>query len=158
MQRDNVTPFKKPTKSLRTDSLSLVSVYDTIQAWRKNKKTSNEKIPTAIWDQVFTLLNTMDESHVLKALGLTTSQLFSKRQERQSNQNPVIEDNYEKPEEVKSTEFCEAIPKIPLAYKPAKAFATNTSVVELYRPDGMLMKIHICTDSFEDLLRAFFKG
>ena len=158
MQRDNVTPFKKPTKSLRTDSLSLESVYDTIQAWRKNKKTSNEKIPTAIWDQVFTLLNTMDESHVLKALGLTTSQLFSKRQERQSNQNPVIEDNYEKPEEVKSTEFCEAIPKIPWAYKPAKAFATNTSVVELYRPDGMLMKIHICTDSFEDLLRAFFKG
>ena len=57
-------------------------------------------------------------------------------------------------------EFCEVKNKesYPLAYKPAEAFATNTSIVELYRPDGMLMKIHICTDRFEELLRAFFKG
>lgn len=158
MQRDNITPFKKPTKSPQTDSLSLEGVYDTIQIWRKNKKTSNEKIPAAIWAQVFTLLDTMNESHVLKTLGLTASQLFNKKQERQPTQNQAIEDEHSKPEAVKSAEFCEATPKIPLAYKPAKAFATNTSVVELYRPDGMLMKIHICTDSFEDLLRAFFKG
>ena len=42
-------------------------------------------------------------------------------------------------------EFCETTqdkPSIPIAYKPAKAFATNTCIVELYRPDGMLMKIH----------------
>jgi hypothetical protein len=48
-------------------------------------------------------------------------------------------------------------PTTPLAYKPAEAFSTATSVVELRRPDGMLMKIHICTDRFEELLRAFFK-
>ena len=45
----------------------------------------------------------------------------------------------------------------PLAYKPAEAFSTTTSVVEIRRPDGMLMSIHICTDRFEELLRAFFK-
>jgi hypothetical protein len=57
-------------------------------------------------------------------------------------------------------DFCEVQEKesYPLAYKPAEAFATNTCVVELYRPDGMLMKIHICTDRFDELLRAFYKG
>jgi hypothetical protein len=54
-------------------------------------------------------------------------------------------------------DFCE-VTQNALAYKPAEAFTTTTSVVELYRPDGMLMKIHICTDRFEELLRAFFKG
>lgn len=55
---------------------------------------------------------------------------------------------------------CEAQEELsyPLASKPAEAFATNTSIVELYRPDGMLMKIHICTVRFDELLRAFFKG
>ena len=48
--------------------------------------------------------------------------------------------------------------KTPLVYKPAEAFSTATSVVEIRRPDGMLMSIHICTDRFEELLRAFFKG
>lgn len=59
-----------------------------------------------------------------------------------------------------SIDFCEVQEKMtyPLAYKPAEAFATNTCVVELYRPDGMLMKIHICTDRFEELLHAFYKG
>jgi len=49
-------------------------------------------------------------------------------------------------------------PTAPLVYKPAEAFSTATSVVEIRRPDGMLMSIHICTDRFEELLRAFFKG
>lgn len=57
-------------------------------------------------------------------------------------------------------DFCQVQekPSYPLAYKPAEAFATNTCVVELYRPDGMLMKIHICTDRFDELLNAFYKG
>ena len=57
-------------------------------------------------------------------------------------------------------DFCEVQDKAtyPLGYKPAEAFATNTCIVELYRPDGMLMKIHICTDRFDELLHAFYKG
>lgn len=46
----------------------------------------------------------------------------------------------------------------PLNYKAAKAFSTRTAVVEIKRPDGMLMAISICTDRFEELLSAFFKG
>ncbi|HCU06281.1 MAG TPA: hypothetical protein DIC42_01670 [Holosporales bacterium] len=60
----------------------------------------------------------------------------------------------------KEVEFCEvkAAPAYPLAGNPAKAFSTETCVVELYRPDGMLMKIHMCTDRFDELLTAFANG
>jgi hypothetical protein len=60
----------------------------------------------------------------------------------------------------KEVEFCEVkpAPAYPLAGKPAKAFSTETCVVELYRPDGMLMKIHMCTDRFDELLTAFAHG
>lgn len=60
----------------------------------------------------------------------------------------------------KEVEFCEvkAAPAYPLAGKPSKAFSTETCVVELYRPDGMLMKIHMCTDRFDELLTAFANG
>ena len=75
-----------------------------------------------------------------------------------SVQHGLKETNVSRPME--PIDFCEAQEpaSFPLAYKPAEAFATNTSIVELRRPDGMLMKIHICTDRFEELLRAFFKG
>ena len=60
----------------------------------------------------------------------------------------------------KEVEFCEVktAPAYPLIGKPAKAFSTETCVVELYRPDGMLMKIHMCTDRFDELLTAFANG
>jgi hypothetical protein len=60
----------------------------------------------------------------------------------------------------KDIEFCEVkpAPAYPLVGKPAKAFSTETCVVELYRPDGMLMKIHMCTDRFDELLTAFANG
>lgn len=61
---------------------------------------------------------------------------------------------------VKEVEFCEVkpAPAYPLVGKPTKAFSTETCVVELYRPDGMLMKIHMCTDRFDELLTAFANG
>lgn len=60
----------------------------------------------------------------------------------------------------KEVEFCEVKrpPAYPLVGKPATAFSTETCVVELYRPDGMLMKIHMCTDRFDELLTAFANG
>ncbi len=60
----------------------------------------------------------------------------------------------------KEVEFCEVkpAPAYPLVGKPAKAFSTETCVVELDRPDGMLMKIHMCTDRFDELLTAFANG
>jgi hypothetical protein len=55
-------------------------------------------------------------------------------------------------------DFCEA-KEAPLNhYKPARIPATNTLVVEFCRADGRIMKIHTTTDSFAELMKAFFGG
>ena len=160
MFKDNVTSFKKSSTTQEPTNISLKSVIESVQAWRLGKKKLNEKIPDEIWDQIFILLETMNESLVLGKLGIGQGQLINKREERRAKEvtiNKAAEESWDE-DESETVDFCEVTPKYPLDYKPAKAFSTTTSVVELYRPDGMLMKIHICTDSFEDLLRAFFKG
>jgi hypothetical protein len=109
--------------------------------------------------KIFGLLGKHTETEILSVLRLTPTQLergsaLIEETER-LNQGGVLPSSNKAP-----IDFCEVQEKVsyPLAYKPAEAFVTNTCVVELYRPDGMLMKIHICTDRFEELLRAFFKG
>lgn len=158
MTKNTITPLPSAILSHPTIPVSLQSVMDLLQTWRQGKTKRNEKIPDNIWDMIFTLLETMNTTRVLAALGLTQGQLRNRRLELQGS-----EINRNVPGEVaqaqtQSVEFCKVKSTFPLEHKPAKAFSTTTSVVELYRPDGMLMKIHICTDSFEDLLRAFFKG
>lgn len=155
MSKDNITPINK----LNSD-VTLSSVNESINTWRQTRKKSNEKMPTHLWDQVFTLIRTETESDskILAALCLTRTQLEAEKQRRQ----PILPPTDNKSNSIDNLDFCEVKtiqePKYPLAYKPAEAFTTTTSVVELYRKDGALMKIHICTDRFDELLRAFFNG
>jgi hypothetical protein len=150
MPKDNVT-------SLKFGSIPLDSVKKSLDAWRSTKKKQNEKIPKALWEEIFSLLKKHTEAELRSVLGLTPIQIERGKQVVQEA-NFLLEPIASP--EIKSLDFCEAQQEnpYPLAYKPAEAFATNTSIVELRRPDGMLMKIHICTDRFEELLRAFFKG
>jgi hypothetical protein len=149
MQKDNVT-------SIKSKVLSLESVKETLNNWRSSKKRANEGIPVSLWKQIFALLGKHTETEIRSVLHLTSTQLERGsaliEKAEQTNQSEGMLPA--------SLEFCEVQDKAsyPLAYKPAEAFATNTCVVELYRPDGMLMKIHICTDRFEELLHAFSKG
>ena len=149
MQKDNVTPIK-------LKELSLEGVKETLNNWRSSKKRANEAIPVSLWKQIFALLGKHTETEIRSVLNLTSTQL-----ERGSALIEKTEQVNQSDDALSSSlEFCEVQDKAsyPLAYKPAEAFATNTCVVELYRPDGMLMKIHICTDRFEELLHAFYKG
>lgn len=157
MSLNNVTPLIKSKPSHKSSSVSLDSVKTAIKMWRASKTKQNEKIPAHIWDQVFALVETIRESTVFSALSITKPQFDAEKRARLLVETSEAQDNWSNDNDV---EFCEATPSssIPLAYRPAKAFTTSTSVVELYRPDGMLMKIHLCTDRFEELLSAFFKG
>jgi len=144
-----------------TSSLTLASVKETFNTWRRNKKTRGEKIPEQLWDMVIKLVqnNTGTESKILTDLGITQSQLETQKQRRES----IFPSTQNKSSDMEGLEFCEVTKTqepagYPLAYKPAEAFSTTTSVVELYRKDGALMKIHICTDQFDELLGAFFNG
>jgi len=150
MAQDNVTPIKP-------SSVTIDSVKKTLTAWRLMKKKQNEKIPDDLWEQIALLLNVHSEREVRAALNLTSIQMERGKQLAQTH-NGLKERSASNP--IEPIDFCEVQEQnsYPLAYKPAEAFATNTSIVELRRPDGMLMKIHICTDRFDELLRAFFKG
>lgn len=152
MQKDNVTPIK-------SKELTLAMVREALNNWRTSKKKSNEGIPVAIWRQIFELLGKHTETEIRSALHLTPIQM------ERGSALVYEEQPLDGGDELACTkelpiDFCEVQEKAsyPLAYKPAEAFATNTCVVELYRPDGMLMKIHICTDRFDELLNAFYKG
>lgn len=156
MSKDNVTPIKKSPSDL-----TLASVRTAIHHWRETKLRSNEKMPSHLWDQVFHLIKTepYSDAKILAALNLNRPQLEAEKQRRQSSASLAEENISFSSEEL---DFCEVNtipePAYPLAYKPAEAFTTTTSVVELYRQDGALMKIHICTERFDELLRAFFNG
>ena len=152
MKKDNVTPLK-------SKELSLEGVKERLNHWRSSKKRANEGIPISLWQQIFALLGKHTETEIRSVLHLTPTQLergsaLLEEAERLT-QESVLPSTNQAP-----IDFCEVQEKAsyPLAYKPAEAFVTNTCVVELYRPDGMLMKIHICTDRFEELLHAFYKG
>jgi len=161
MIKDNIISIKSQVPR-RTDSVTLADVKVALDSWRRNKVARTEKIPASVWDQVFSLLQTeaAPESRTLSALGLKRPQYENEKKIRQSV-SAIPKDKNQEPEG--PIAFCEAQqtslePVFPLVGKPAEAFSTATCVVELYRPDGMLMKIHICTDRFDELLRAFYNG
>jgi hypothetical protein len=160
MSTDNVRPFKTREVASEEKQRSLVELIQSLDNWRANKKRTNDPIPPTLWDRVISLLDTFSESQIIRATGIQMSMLRRKLSERQAITSPSTVPQVSSPEE--TLDFCEVNkaeePSYPLAYKPAEAFTTTTSVVELYRKDGALMKIHICTERFDELLRAFFNG
>ena len=157
MSKDKIVPIKQKKSSKQEEPITLSHVKSLLDSFRSSKTRRSEPIPQIIWDKVRDLLKRHSEAEVLSYLSITRVQL------EQAKKNNIAETDFDQafsfPDE-EEISFCEAQEELsyPLASKPAEAFATNTSIVELYRPDGMLMKIHICTDRFEELLRAFFKG
>jgi hypothetical protein len=153
MSNGNVTEF--PSQSQATPSITLDTVVQAMDYWRANKKHPQEQIPDSIWQQIFSLLGKFPESTLRSVLGLTNTQFRRKLAETSSPTS-------NKPStELPRIDFCEVkeilSPPTPL-YKPAKIPATNTLVVEFCRADGRLMKIHTTTDSFAELMKAFFEG
>ena len=162
MSENNITSINQFQQKSTEVAVTLDSVKAAINAWRETKKTASEKMPTILWDQILALLETAHESRTLAALNVTRPQLEAERRRRQSQSGLSTKDG--STSHVEPIDFCEIKQRKPepstggLVYKPAESFSTTTSVVEVFRPDGMLMKIHICTERFSELLSAFFKA
>jgi hypothetical protein len=162
MSQNNITSISQFQQKSTDAAVTLDSVKAAINAWRETKKSASEKMPTILWDQILALLETAPESRTLAALNVTRPQLEAERRRRQSQSGLSTKDD--STAHVEPIDFCEVKQRKPepstggLVYKPAESFSTTTSVVEVYRPDGMLMKIHICTERFSELLSAFFKA
>lgn len=94
-------------------------------------------------------------SSVESAVPITAQALVK---QNEATEEPSVLPTVGVPSTLKKPHKEQAEATTPLNYKAAKAFSTKSAVVEIKRPDGMLMSISICTDRFEELLSAFFKG
>lgn len=161
MTLDNtITQF--PQKLRDASDITLDSVILSMTHWRANKSVRGEQIPKEIWDNIFELVKKYPHMPIPTMLGITKMQFQRKLDERKITLNsseieaPVSQT---KPREYPRMDFCETKEESPARpYKAEKIPATNTLIVEFCRADGRIMKIHTTTDSFAELMKAFFGG
>ena len=112
-------------------------------------------MPEEIWEKIFMLTKEFPSSILRATLGVTSAQF-----QRKLDEYSIKLSGQQKAAPLADLSFYEIPkPKISSAplYQPAKALATNTLIVEFCRADGRMMKIHTTTDSFAELMRAFFE-
>lgn len=115
---------------------------NALNNWRDSKQRPNEQIPFSLWKQIIDLLKIHSNAEICKTLGLYPSQIRRGKQIVAEARNLKDRDNDCPGSDYPNTddeliEFCEGKENshYPLAAKPAEAFVTNTSIVELYRPN-----------------------
>lgn len=135
---------------------TLAKVIEAMDHWRTNKNSPQEPIPETIWQQIFLLLEqNIPQSRIQAATGITRRQLNQKLMEHSKPYAPNNQSATPSP----VIDFCEVRQeKSSTPYQSCKIPATNTLVVEFCRADGRIMKIHTTTDSFAELMKAFFSG
>ena len=67
MHTDNIT-YIKPTSSNSEPNITLNDILAEIDTWRTTKISRSEKIPAAIWNQIFILAESIAESKILTTL------------------------------------------------------------------------------------------
>ena len=161
MSIDNtIAKFPHSPQVTAPSSTTLDNVVEAMVHWRINKKSLQEPIPESIWQQIFVLLEKFPEPTLRAATGISSNQFRRKLHERSEGVKSAS--SIAKVSSPALIDFCEvktskSMPQ-PSLYKPAKVPATNTLIVEFCRADGQIMKIHTTTDSFAELMKAFFSG
>lgn len=169
--------------SSTTGALTIDSVYQTLQNWRKNKKNPATSIPDSIWQQIFKLADCYTPQQIRKLFGISKQQYDIKHHKLFGSHDTVVPQQPASPIEPSTTtpeqdpQFCEVNALNP--HHPSNADLTlkqqdlhqlrtnhpasndyldrTTIVVEFFRADGQRMKIHTTSQSFPDLINAFLK-
>ena len=138
----------------KTTELEKLSVK--VEQWRDKKTCQGEKMPTELWKEIIALHKSYPhQAQLHRRLGVTGAQIKNKLREFGD------ERLYNDP-----AELCQ-IPAIPQDKKPIhepnsktqdKFSALATVVVELYRKDGVIMKIHTTTQSMQEIINSFLGG
>lgn len=166
----NVLPLSIPSaakidgvkNSTKADQ-ALMSVLNTFEQWRKNKKTSAEAIPDELCRQIFALESYYSAGKLRRCFGLSTRQYHSKREKYfPTHIKPAVEETSKQKPAAEMTpplsppKLCEIkiIPANP--YTPDPLPSAKTLVVEFCRSDGRIMKIHTTQDSIPTLMHTFF--
>ena len=148
----NVTPISTHHQSITLDAVLLA-----MQEWRNDKgHRPTSAIPTALWQKIFLLAKNHPPSKIRQILGLTKAQYDKKFAE--------LFPTLQQPEAPKSEsiDFCEVNPAAakhkPYSEEVPSYIQVNTVIIELYRADGTLMKIHATSQSLKEIVNAFYTG
>jgi len=145
------------TSNLKNAAITLDSVMSEMEDWRSNKTNRGNRIPDELWRKIIYLAEKHSLSKIRALFGVSKDQYDTKYNELGS-MNAVTKETAS-PEvefrEVKTKR--DPHPAATERYHMPDLPATNTVVVELFRGDGKLMKIHMTTHRFKELLQAFYE-
>ena len=145
-----------------TVSPTIESTLEAFNTWRANKG-EQKTIPDHLWQQIFELSKTYSISRLCQTFGINYGQYqnYIRKMEQIKkdalSEQPDVTVNFSSTvnEQPKAdVQFCQVKKK--QAQEKPPLLMTDTMVVELYREDGVLMKIHTTTDRFHELFYAFF--
>jgi hypothetical protein len=103
MIKNNITPISpQPDQS---SLITLDGVVEALENWRKNKTHVYERIPVTIWEQIFVLLDSIPESKIRRAAGLSGSQFRQVLDDHNRKKN--VTDTQSKPKKnQEQVDFC----------------------------------------------------
>lgn len=147
--------------------LLLAEVLSLMAHWRANKKAHSDAIPEVIWHKLHVLRNHYPAKQLSSLLQIPTANIENKCH-LLSQPPPALTSVTELLEtknspsplslcEVRVQPLANSLPADKI-YAPQKIEQKKTLVVELQRPDGMIMKIYATTDSIQDIFQTFLKG
>lgn len=136
------------------EAISLDSVINAMKQWREAKKAGKSRvIPDELWRQIFSLAQSYDPK-VLRGL------LVISKEQYDNKYRQFIEGDDHKSEEPASlstdtSAFCEVKMVSPYEPSPLPKPASNLVVVEIYRPDKSLLKIHTTAEQLDKVVQSF---
>lgn len=173
------------TEEQAANTFTLDDVYNQMTEWRNNKEKLGHSIPDTLWENIFSLEPKYSASVLKKFFSISNNQYETKRKQYlekangySANQNPndVSSGHLSQlPETIQFNEarLQEAINKVNASHSAAdaksqlKSLSNNseplvidqqTVIVEVYRPDGALLKIHLKTGPLCQLINDFLNG
>jgi len=136
------------------EDISLDSAINAMKQWREEKKAGKSRvIPDTLWLKIFKLAQSYDPK-VLRGL------LVISKEQYDNKYRQLIEGDNHKSEEqaapsADTSAFCEV--KMASPYEPSSLPKppTDLVVVEIYRPDKSLLKIHTTAEKLDKVVQSF---
>ncbi len=171
MNLDNVTPLNstsfqqkeqntpsipEPNNPNTTPALSIDSVLQEMDTWRKNKPNLNELMPDALWEKIFALSNQHSLKRMRSVFGISDKRYQKKYRELHPTESPSPQATPTQKPDIPPIDFCEVKTRNPV-FEPLN-IPTNTVLVEFARRDGKVMKIHMLSSRLIEIIDAFYVG
>lgn len=140
---------------LADGNVSLDEITLAMQQWREEKKAGKSRmIPDTLWIKIFSLSQSHEPKVIRGLLGISKEQYDNKYRQLIEENNPSGNQPV-KSEEDNASPFCEVKMASPHEPSPLPKPPTDLVVVEIYRPDKSLLKIHTTAEKLDKVVQSF---